>query len=163
MLLHWSPNVSKDHQQWFSDFISISEPSNPSLIHFQPIKTNTSILKRGWARGPLTSLESVCLGELQLYLKFVLEWEQNSSTLDPDTLKQPTWWQSVPGAEWGGMILSKEEQRGISSSMSGPKLRLVTPIMIACICWSSVGSLSPLQEKLRIFKLLTTQRKQDLY
>merc|ERR1719443_364209 len=80
-------------------------------------KVMVSNLPLLFARGSPTSLESMCLEELQLFLKFVLKCEQNSSTLDLDTLKQPAWWPSVPGAVWGEKILSKKEQRGKTSSL----------------------------------------------
>ena len=57
-------------------------------------KVMVSNLPLLFARGSPTSLESMCLEELQLFLKFVLRCEQNSSTLNLLTLKQPPWWPS---------------------------------------------------------------------
>ena len=56
---------------------------------FQVMVSNLPLL---FARGSPTSLESMCLEELQLFLKFVLKCEHNSSSLDLATLKKPAWW-----------------------------------------------------------------------
>ena len=55
-------------------------------------KVMVSNLPLLFARGSPTSLESMCLEELQLFLKFVLRCEQNSSSLNLLTLKRPAWW-----------------------------------------------------------------------
>ena len=55
-------------------------------------KVMVSNLPLLFARGSPTSLESMCLEELQLFLKFVLKCEHNSSSLDLATLKKPAWW-----------------------------------------------------------------------
>jgi len=68
-----------------------------------------------FARGSPTSLENMCLEELQLFLKFVLKCEQNSSNLDLKTLNQPAWWPK--GVDWGETILCKKEQKGKTSSI----------------------------------------------
>ena len=95
-------------------------------------KVMVSNLPLLFARGSPTSLESMCLEELQLFLKFVLKCEQNSSTLDLETLKQPAWWPSgvslitnilymahcnIFRRTGGEKILSKKEQRGKTSSI----------------------------------------------
>merc|ERR1719418_43489 len=77
-------------------------------------KVMVSNLPLLFARGSPTSLESMCLEELQLFLKFVLKCEHNSSSLDLATLKKPAWWPK--GADWGDQILYKKEQRGKTSS-----------------------------------------------
>ena len=56
------------------------------------IQVMVSNLPLLFARGSPTSLESMCLEELQLFLKFVLKCEHNSSALDLATLKKPAWW-----------------------------------------------------------------------
>ena len=60
-------------------------------------KVMVSNLPLLFARGSPTSLESMCLEELQLFLKFVLRCEQNSSSLNLLTLKRPAWWPSGVG------------------------------------------------------------------
>ena len=55
-------------------------------------KVMVSNLPLLFARGSPTSLESMCLEELQLFLKFVLKCEQNVAAIDIDTLRQPPWW-----------------------------------------------------------------------
>ena len=78
-------------------------------------KVMVSNLPLLFARGSPTSLESMCLEELQLFLKFVLRCEQNCSSLDLESLGQPAWW---PGAaDWGTEIFHKREQRGKTSSL----------------------------------------------
>ena len=57
-------------------------------------KVMVSNLPLLFARGSPTSLENMCLEELQLFLKFVLRCEQNSSSLNLLTLKRPAWWPS---------------------------------------------------------------------
>ena len=55
-------------------------------------KVMVSNLPLLFARGSPTSLESMCLEELQLFLKFVLRCEQNCSSLDLESLGPPAWW-----------------------------------------------------------------------
>ena len=66
-----------------------------------------------FARGSPTSLESMCLEELQLFLKFVLRCEQNCTALRLGSLAQPPWWPKQ--ANWDTGIFSKREQRGKTS------------------------------------------------
>lgn len=68
-----------------------------------------------FARGSPTSLESMCLEELQAFLRFVLKCEQNLSVVDLDTLARPPWW---PGeAAWSeGLLARRKEGRGKASS-----------------------------------------------
>jgi len=68
-----------------------------------------------FAKGAPTSLENMPLEELQLFLKFVLKCEQNSSNLDLKTLNQPAWWPK--GVDWGETIFMRKEQRGKTSSI----------------------------------------------
>jgi hypothetical protein len=63
-----------------------------------------------FARGSPTSLESMCLEELQVFLRFVLKCEQNLASVDLDHLEQPQWWPT--GIDWGENVLQKKEQRG---------------------------------------------------
>ena len=55
-------------------------------------KVMVSNLPLLFARGSPTSLESMCLEELQVFLRFVLKCEQNLSNVDIDRLDRPEWW-----------------------------------------------------------------------
>ena len=55
-------------------------------------KVMVSNLPLLFARGSPTSLESMCLEELQVFLRFVLKCEQNLSSVDIDRLDRPEWW-----------------------------------------------------------------------
>ena len=80
-------------------------------------KVMVSNLPLLFARGSPTSLESMRLEELQLFLKFVLRCEQNSPSLDLESLPKPAWWPSA--ASWDIQIFSqsKTEQRDKTSSI----------------------------------------------
>ena len=78
-------------------------------------KVMVSNLPLLFARGSPTSLESMCLEELQLFLKFVLRCEQNSSSLDLESLAQPPWWPA--SGSWGSKIFHMREKRGKTSSV----------------------------------------------
>ena len=84
-------------------------------------KVMVSNLPLLFARGSPTSLESMCLEELQLFTKFVLKCEQNVAPEHIDTLKQPEWWPK--SAEWGSRILNKKEQRGKTSNLLRSAIR----------------------------------------
>jgi len=73
-------------------------------------KVMVSNLPLLFARGSPTSLESMCLEELQVFLRFVLKCEQNLASVDLDHLEQPQWWPA--GIDWGESVLQKKEQRG---------------------------------------------------
>ena len=78
-------------------------------------KVMVSNLPLLFARGSPTSLESMCLEELQLFLKFVLRCEQNCSSLDLESLGPPAWWPAA--ADWGTKIFQQREQRGKTSNL----------------------------------------------
>jgi len=73
-------------------------------------KVMVSNLPLLFARGSPTSLESMCLEELQVFLRFVLKCEQNLSNVDIDRLDRPEWW--PPDLDWSENILQRKEQRG---------------------------------------------------
>ena len=57
-------------------------------------KVMVSNLPLLFARGSPTSLESMCLEELQLFRKCVRRCEQSAASLNRLTLKRPAWWPS---------------------------------------------------------------------
>jgi len=73
-------------------------------------KVMVSNLPLLFARGSPTSLESMCLEELQVFLRFVLKCEQNLQSVDLNQLDQPQWWPA--DVDWGESVLQKKEQRG---------------------------------------------------
>jgi len=77
-------------------------------------KVMVSNLPLLFARGSPTSLESMCLEELQGFLRFVLKCELNLPSVDVSSLPQPAWWPSQ--VEWGEALLQRREQRGKTST-----------------------------------------------
>ena len=90
-------------------------------------KVMVSNLPLLFARGSPTSLESMCLEELQVFLRFVLKCEQNLAIVNLDQLEQPQWWPADVGeqcfegqdhdrcvfqVDWSESFLQKKEQRG---------------------------------------------------
>jgi len=73
-------------------------------------KVMVSNLPLLFARGSPTSLESMCLEELQVFLRFVLKCEQNVQNVDLNSLDQPQWWPT--DLDWSENILQRKEQRG---------------------------------------------------
>jgi len=73
-------------------------------------KVMVSNLPLLFARGSPTSLESMCLEELQVFLRFVLKCEQNLAIVNLDQLEQPQWWPA--DVDWSESFLQKKEQRG---------------------------------------------------
>ena len=55
-------------------------------------KVMVSNLPLLFARGLPTSLESMSLEELQLFMRFVLKCELNLQSVNLDQLEQPEWW-----------------------------------------------------------------------
>jgi len=76
-------------------------------------KVMVSNLPLLFARGLPTSLESMSLEELQLFMRFVLKCELNLQSVNLDQLEQPEWW--PPDLDWGENILVRKEQRGKTS------------------------------------------------
>jgi len=68
-----------------------------------------------FARGSPTSLESMCLEELQGFLRFVLKCEHNISVVDLDSIAMPPWW---PGesTSWSEGMFRRKEGRGKASA-----------------------------------------------
>merc|ERR1719350_1111173 len=77
-------------------------------------KVMVSNLPLLFARGSPTSLESMCLEELQGFLRFVLKCEMNLPSVDLTSLSRPAWW--PPEVEWGEAMLQRREQRGKTST-----------------------------------------------
>jgi len=77
-------------------------------------KVMVSNLPLLFARGSPTSLESMCLEELQGFLRFVLKCEMNLPSVDLTSLSRPAWWPQE--VEWGEAMLQRREQRGKTST-----------------------------------------------
>ena len=95
-------------------------------------KVMVSNLPLLFARGSPTSLESMCLEELQgflrlnhmilvqewcksyFWIRFVLKCELNLPSVDVFSLPQPAWWPNH--VEWGEALLQRREQRGKTST-----------------------------------------------
>jgi len=77
-------------------------------------KVMVSNLPLLFAGGSPTSLESMCLEELQGFLRFVLKCELNLSNVDLGNLTQPQWWPKE--VEWDESLLQRREQRGKTST-----------------------------------------------
>lgn len=77
-------------------------------------KVMVSNLPLLFARGSPTSLESMCLEELQGFLRFVLKCELNLASVDLGSLAQPQWWPKE--VEWDESLLQRREQRGKTST-----------------------------------------------
>jgi len=73
-------------------------------------KVMVSNLPLLFARGSPTSLESMCLEELQVFLRFVIKCELNVQNVDLNSLEQPQWWPI--DLDWSESVLQKKEQRG---------------------------------------------------
>jgi len=77
-------------------------------------KVMVSNLPLLFARGSPTSLESMCLEELQGFLRFVLKCEMNLPSVDLASMSRPAWWPQE--VEWGEAMLQRREQRGKTST-----------------------------------------------
>lgn len=79
-------------------------------------KVMVSNLPLLFARGSPTSLESMCLEELQGFLRFVLKCEQNLHVVDLDALAMPAWWPGGDSTSWSEGIFRRKEGRGKASA-----------------------------------------------
>jgi len=87
-------------------------------------KVMVSNLPLLFARGSPTSLENMCLEELQAFMKFVLKCEQNLSIVDLSLIERPPWWptgltetESSGSASWTeGLLQRKKEGKGKASA-----------------------------------------------
>jgi len=90
--------------------LSKSKTMTPISAKPAEAKVMVSNLPLLFARGSPTSLESMCLEELQVFLRFVLKCEQNLASVDLNNLEQPQWWPT--DLDWSENVLQRKEQRG---------------------------------------------------